>query len=119
MKGIRIMKITKNMDVSSKSYTVDKTKENDIVVKSSADTKETVNERTDIGASLSRRTNNHGIRTEEELNKIVEEIANKSITVSDAGQMVREANAKILSVSNEAVLAQANSSSSEVAELLS
>ena len=107
------MKISGNMDVSSKRYVPDKVKENGDIA---AVEQKSVNNTT--GVTLESKSNGSIVRTEEELNSIIEDLAKQENPVKDADEMIRQANLNILNNSNDAVLAQANSSSERVAELL-
>lgn len=107
------MKISGNMDVSSKRYVTDKVKENGDIA---AVEQQSVNNTT--GVTLESKSNGSIVRTEEELNSIIEDLAKQENPVKDADEMIRQANLNILNNSNDAVLAQANSSSDRVAELL-
>ena len=107
------MKISGNMDVSSKRYVADKVKENDDIA---AVEQKSVNNTT--GVTLESKSNGSIVRTEEELNSIIDDLAKQENPVKDADEMIRQANLNILNNSNDAVLAQANSSSERVAELL-
>lgn len=110
------MKISSNMDVSSKKYGIDKVKENENIA--AAEQKNKVTDREEIGASLQRKDKNIGVRSEEELDSIINDIVATTPPVDNADEMIRKANESILNNSDDAVLAQANSTSERVAELL-
>ncbi|MEE0920829.1 MAG: hypothetical protein U0L56_12475 [Lachnospiraceae bacterium] len=114
------MKISGNTEVGSKKYTIDKVKDSDVnaVAEKKNKSVERTVEKEEISVALHRNDKNPAVRSEEELAEIIKDISNKPFIAEDAEAMIRKANENILNNSNDAVLAQANSTSERVAELL-